>query len=85
MSEVAMELFNPLGPVADISVMVSHKRMGIYMGGLLLGVILQYMVSKLFPLGPKELIKYRITGVKFSLMLAVNIVPRILNGRKFRA
>ncbi len=31
---------NPLGPIADISVMVSHKLMGIYMGVLLLGVIL---------------------------------------------
>ncbi len=26
--------------LADISVMVSHKLMGIYMGGLILGVIL---------------------------------------------
>ncbi len=31
--------FNSLGPIADISVMVSHKLMGIYMVGLMLGVI----------------------------------------------
>ncbi len=29
-----------LGPIADISVMVSHTLMGIYMGLLILGVIL---------------------------------------------
>ncbi len=40
-----LDLTACLGPIADISVMVSHKLMGIYMGVLILGVILQYMVS----------------------------------------